>query len=99
MPNTKRKPPRYSLLVLIYILLSIDKAFQKVGLPLGGDCNDADAPAMGLFHLEAAIDKRGRRISAFQAFLNKKTAQDSRKARSPHNMSVKSSIKHCLAQH
>lgn len=58
--------------------LSVDKAFQSVGVPLGGDCNDPDAPAMGFFHLEAAIDKSGRRISAYQAFLNKKTAQERR---------------------
>lgn len=55
---------------------SVEKSFQKVGLPLGGDYNDPDAPAMGLFDLKAAIDKRGRRISALQAFLSKKIAQE-----------------------
>lgn len=55
---------------------SIDKSFQKLGLPLGGDCNGPDAPAMGVFPFEAAIDKRGRRISALQAFLSKKIAKE-----------------------
>ncbi|KAG8165119.1 hypothetical protein KVR01_005394 [Diaporthe batatas] len=54
----------------------IEKSFQKLGLPLGGDCNGPDAPAMGLFNLEAAIDKHGRRISALQAFLGKKLAKE-----------------------
>ncbi|KAL1865060.1 hypothetical protein Daus18300_007407 [Diaporthe australafricana] len=54
----------------------IEKSFQKVGLPLGGDCNGPDAPAMGLFYLEAAIDKHGKRISALQAFLSKKIARE-----------------------
>ncbi|KAK2613228.1 hypothetical protein N8I77_000152 [Diaporthe amygdali] len=54
----------------------IEKSFQKVGVPLGGDCNGPEAPAMGLFHVEAAIDKRSRRISAFQAFLGKRIAKE-----------------------
>lgn len=57
-------------------LPSIEKSFQKVGLPLAGDGNAPDAPAMGLFHFKAAIDKRSRRISALQSYLSKKIAQE-----------------------
>lgn len=49
-----------------------------MGLPKSGDYNDPNAPAMGFFHFEAAIDGSGRRISAFKAFLDKEIAWDRR---------------------
>ncbi|KAI0189432.1 putative GMC oxidoreductase [Astrocystis sublimbata] len=48
-----------------------DKAAEELGLRTGGDLNDPTAPAMGLFTLDAAIDKRGNRISALSAYLSK----------------------------
>lgn len=53
----------------------LEKAAQNVGLPIAKDCNDPAAPAMGYFYLDAAIDKQGRRISAFNAFLSKETVR------------------------
>jgi choline dehydrogenase-like flavoprotein len=48
----------------------IDKAVEKLGLRPENDLNDPAAPAMGSFTLDAAIDKRGNRISALSAYLN-----------------------------
>lgn len=57
---------------------SMDKAAEKVGLPVSGDCNDPEAPALGFFHLEATIDEKGQRISALKAFLSKELVQKRR---------------------
>lgn len=61
----------------------MENAAEKVGLPVSGDCNNPNAPAMGFFHLEATIDKKGRRISAFKAYLSKEIARERR-----HRLSV-----------
>lgn len=74
---------------------SIDKTAEKVGLPNAGDYNDPNAPAMGFFHFEAAIDGSGRRISAYKAFLDAGVAWQRRQRLSvckfsvPVNASVK----------
>ncbi|KAK8010163.1 choline dehydrogenase [Apiospora arundinis] len=48
------------------------KAAQELGLRTGKDINDpVEAPAMGFFDLDVAIDDRGNRISALTAYLNK----------------------------
>ncbi|KAI0891047.1 putative GMC oxidoreductase [Annulohypoxylon nitens] len=52
----------------------IEKAVQKLGLRLEKDINNSVAPAMGYFDLDTAIDMRGRRISAFSAYLDKSVA-------------------------
>ncbi|KAK8085893.1 choline dehydrogenase [Apiospora hydei] len=51
---------------------------QKLGLQSGKDINDPAAPAMGFFDLDVVIDKRGNRVSALSAYLNKVTAQKRR---------------------
>ncbi|KAI1321942.1 hypothetical protein F5Y16DRAFT_413562 [Xylariaceae sp. FL0255] len=55
------------------------KAARNLGLPVEEDCNDPTSPAMGLFHLDMAIDERGRRVSAYRAFLNNHIAIERKK--------------------
>ncbi|KAF7532241.1 hypothetical protein G7054_g8148 [Neopestalotiopsis clavispora] len=52
----------------------IGKAVKELGLPVEDDYNNPSAPAMGLFRLDMAVDDQGQRVSAYSAFLNKKTA-------------------------
>ena len=52
----------------------MQKAAKKVGLPVGGDCNDPCAPAMGYYDLDKTINPRGERVTALQAFLSKDVA-------------------------
>ncbi|KAK8054418.1 choline dehydrogenase [Apiospora saccharicola] len=47
------------------------QAVQELGVPAAKDINDPTAPAMGYFDLDVAIDKRGNRVSALTAYLNK----------------------------
>ncbi|KAK7991222.1 hypothetical protein PG988_000016 [Apiospora saccharicola] len=47
------------------------QAVQELGVPAAKDINDPTAPAMGYFDLDVAIDKRGSRVSALTAYLNK----------------------------
>lgn len=47
---------------------------KELGLSVEDDYNNPSAPAMGLFRLDMAVDDQGRRVSAYSAFLNKKTA-------------------------
>ncbi|KAL7948149.1 GMC oxidoreductase [Trichoderma barbatum] len=52
----------------------IEIAARRLGLPIHQDCNDPEASAQGYFRLDQAIDSNGRRISAYQAWLNKEIA-------------------------
>ncbi|KAL7928568.1 GMC oxidoreductase [Trichoderma chlorosporum] len=52
----------------------IEIAARRLGLPLHDDCNDPTASAQGYFRLDQAINSNGRRISAYQAWLNKEIA-------------------------
>ncbi|KAJ9144191.1 Alcohol oxidase [Pleurostoma richardsiae] len=56
----------------------MEKACAAVGLPSERDCNRPDAPAMGLFSLDVTIDKHGRRLSAYRAWLNRQIARERR---------------------
>lgn len=52
----------------------IEIAARRLGLPVHDDCNDPASSAQGYFRLDQTIDSNGRRISAYQAWLSKKTA-------------------------
>ncbi|KZZ88343.1 Glucose-methanol-choline oxidoreductase [Moelleriella libera RCEF 2490] len=49
-------------------------AAHELGLPLGHDVNNPDAPSMGFFDLDTAIDAHRNRISAFSSYLSKSKA-------------------------
>ncbi|KAK7930995.1 hypothetical protein PG985_001707 [Apiospora marii] len=50
----------------------------QMGRVSAKDINDPTAPPMGYFDLDVAIDKRGNRVSAFTAYLNKGTVSKRR---------------------
>jgi choline dehydrogenase-like flavoprotein len=56
----------------------LEKAARAVGLPVSNDSNDPNGPAQGYFYLDTAVDDRGRRISAYNAWLGRKLAMDRR---------------------
>lgn len=53
------------------VFLSMRQAVIELGVPPAGDLNDPAAPTTGYFDLDVAIDKRGNRVSALTAYLNK----------------------------
>ncbi|KAK1255647.1 hypothetical protein MKX07_007906 [Trichoderma sp. CBMAI-0711] len=52
----------------------IEKAVRKLGFTVYDDCNNPAAGAQGYFSLDHTINGNGRRLSAYQAWLNKDTA-------------------------
>ncbi|KAI1177090.1 putative GMC oxidoreductase [Nemania sp. FL0916] len=48
----------------------LEKAVQRLNVPLLKDCNEPRAPACGYFPLDTAISPSGERVSAFTAYLN-----------------------------
>ncbi|KAK8115447.1 choline dehydrogenase [Apiospora sp. TS-2023a] len=54
------------------------QAVQELGVSPAKDINDPTAPAMGYFDLDVAIDKRGNRVSALTAYLNKEIVSQRR---------------------
>ncbi|KAI2617082.1 hypothetical protein GGR54DRAFT_210961 [Hypoxylon sp. NC1633] len=57
----------------------IERAAQNMGLSVQKDCNEPDIPPNGFFPLDAAINQRGDRVSAFNAYLGKELALQRRK--------------------
>lgn len=55
-----------------------EKMAEAVGLPVHRDLNDPAAPAQGYFYLDMAIDRRGNRVSAYRAWLNRRIANERR---------------------
>ncbi|KAK3313136.1 GMC oxidoreductase-domain-containing protein [Apodospora peruviana] len=53
----------------------IEKAAHQLGLPVEKDYNNPNAPAMGFFHTDMAIDRSGKRASTYRAFLPPHIAQ------------------------
>lgn len=53
---------------------SLEKACEALGLPIRDDNNDPDGPVQGYFKLDATVDERGERLSAYHAYLNKRIA-------------------------
>lgn len=53
-----------------------EKAAAAVGLPISRDLNDPKGNAQGYFYLDQTIDARGKRLSAYQAWLNVETTNE-----------------------
>ncbi|KAM0331267.1 hypothetical protein ACHAQA_002937 [Verticillium albo-atrum] len=51
-----------------------DQTAEDVGLPIGGDLNDPNVPAMGIYNIDIMIDQEGRRLSSQLAYLPKSVA-------------------------
>ncbi|KAK0710298.1 hypothetical protein B0T26DRAFT_743389 [Lasiosphaeria miniovina] len=54
----------------------VERAARAVDLPVHQDMNDPSASAQGYFHLDQTVNAKGVRVSAYEAWLNRRVATE-----------------------